>query len=317
MLKKIFIKKIILATATLFAISLLYLLPKEEKLDITSEVEYMDSAERSVIYLLNDNNYLCRTKVTISNNDINIKAKELLETLIKEGKNEDKITNGFKSIIPSDTKINNIKYENNLIKVDFSKELLNVKKDYEEKIIEAIIYTLTSINDIKQVIIYVEGEILSKLPKTGINLPSTLNRSYGINKETNIITYKDVNKVTVYYLSKNNNETYYIPVTKYVNDNREKIKIIIDELASSYMYNSNLMSFLSSNIELLQADKELDTLFLVFNEYIFTDMDTKNILEEVIYTINLSVIDNYDVKEVVYKVNNEEIYKTDLKLLEN
>lgn len=317
MLKKICIKKIILVSATLFAISLLYLLPKEEQLEIISEVEYIDNTEKSVIYLLNDNNYLCRTKVTISNNVINIKAKELLETLIKDGKNENKITNGFKSIIPSDTKINSINFENNLIKVDFSKELLNVKRDYEEKIIESIIYTLTSIDEIKQVIIYVDGEILTKLPQTGINLPSTLDRSYGINKETDITTYKDVNKVTVYYLSKNEDETYYIPVTKYMNDNREKIKIIVDELASSYMYSSNLMSFLNSNIELLAAEKELDTLFLVFNEYIFTDMDTRNILEEVIYTINLSIIDNYDVKEVVYKVNDEEIYKTDLKILEN
>lgn len=317
MLKKICIKKIILVSATLFAISLLYLIPKEEKLNITNEIEYVDSNPKSVIYLLNDKDYVCLTKVAISNNDINIKAKELLETLIVDSKNENKISNGFKAIIPSDTKINSIKYENNLIKVDFSKELLNVKKEYEEKIIESIVYTLTSIDDIKYVIIYVDGDILTKLPQTGINLPSTLDRTYGINKEVNINNYKDVNKVTVYYLSKNDDELYYVPVTKYVNDNREKIKIIIDELATSYMYNSNLMSFLNNNVELLKADKELDTLFLVFNEYIFNDMDTKSILEEVIYTINLSILDNYDVKEVVYKVNDEEIYKTDLKILEN
>ena len=35
------------------------------------------------------------------------------------------------------------------------------------------------------------------------------------------------------------------------------------------------------------------------------------------YMINLSVMDNYDVKEVVYKVNDEEICKTELKVLEN
>lgn len=317
MLKKICIKKIILVTATLFTIGLLYLLPQEEIIEPINKVEYIDDTSKSVIYLLNDSNYLCRTKVAISNNDINLKAKSLLEILIKDGAGESKINNGFKSIIPSDTKINSIKYENNVIKVNLSKELLDVKKEYEEKIVEAIIYTLTSIDEIKQVIIYVDGEILTKLPKTGINLPSTLDRSYGINKEVSIDNYKDVNKVTVYYVSKNDDESYYIPVTKYMNDSREKIKIIIDELASSYMYNSNLMSFLSSNVKLLQADKELDTLFLVFNEYIFGDMNTKSILEEVIYTINLSIIDNYDVKEVVYKVNDEEIYKTDLKILEN
>ena len=36
--------------------------------------------------------------------------------------------------------------------------------------------------------------------------------------------------VTVYYLNKNNNYFYYVPVTRMVNDDREKIKIIIDEL---------------------------------------------------------------------------------------
>ena len=317
MLKNMFKKKLILISATLFAIGLLYLIPKEEVINSELEIEYIDNSPKSVIYLLNDNNYLARTMVTISDKDINIKAKELLEILIKDGIGEDKIKNGFKSIIPSDTKINSISYENNLIKVDFSKELLNVKKEYEEKIIEAIIYTLTSIDEIKYVIIYVDGEILTKLPQTGINLPSTLDRSYGINKEVNIDNYKDVNKVTIYYGSKNDDEFYYIPVTKYLNDNREKIKIIVDELASSYMYNSNLMSFLSNNVKLLQAEKELDMLFLVFNEYIFSDMNTKSILEEVMYMINLSVMDNYDVKEVVYKVNNEEICKTELKVLEN
>jgi len=317
MLKNMFKKKLILISATLFAVGLLYLIPKEDVINSELEVEYIDNSPKSVIYLLNDNNYLSRTMVTISNNEINIKAKELLEILIKDGIGEDKIKNGFKSIIPSDTKINSISYENNLIKVDFSKELLNVKKEYEEKIIEAIIYTLTSIDEIKYVIIYVDGEILTKLPQTGINLPSTLDRSYGINKEVNIDNYKDVNKVTIYYGSKNDDEFYYIPVTKYLNDNREKIKIIVDELASSYMYNSNLMSFLSNNVKLLQAEKELDMLFLVFNEYIFSDMNTKSILEEVMYMINLSVMDNYDVKEVVYKVNNEEICKTELKVLEN
>ena len=83
------------------------------------------------------------------------------------------------------------------------------------------------------------------------------------------------------------------------------------------MYNSNLISFLSNNVKLLQTEKELDVLFLVFNEYIFGDMNTKSILEEVMYMINLSVMDNYDVKEVIYKVNDEEIYKTELKVLEN
>jgi len=319
MLKKMFIKKIILIAATSFALLLMYLVPKENNytLDTKQELTYVDNSEKSIIYLLNKNNYVCRTKVAISNNEVTVKAKELLEILIKNGKLENKIPNGFKAIIPSDTKINSISYENGLIKVDFSSSLIDVEKKYEEKVIEAIVYTLTSIEEVENVIIYIDGEILTKLPKTGINLPSTLNREFGINKEYDLKSYKDVSKVTVYYIGENNDETYYIPVTKYMNDDREKIKIIVDELASSYLYNSNLMSFLNSNTKLLATEKEIDSLFLVFNEYIFNDMNTKNILEEVIYTISLSVADNYDVKEVIFSANNEEIYKSVIKTIEN
>ena len=45
-------------------------------------------------------------------------------------------------------------------------------------------------------------------------------------------------------------------------------------------------------------------------------IEEKNILEEVIYTISLSVCDNYEVKGVVFNVENEEIYKTVLKTIE-
>ena len=42
---------------------------------------------------------------------------------------------------------------------------------------------------------------------------------------------------------------------------------------------------------------------------ILNDITSNNILEEVVYTIGLSMGDNLDVKEVVFMVENEEIYK--------
>ena len=312
MLKKMFIKKVVLIISILFTIGLLYLIPKE-KLSLKEEIEYVDNTIlTNSIYLLDENDYLVRTKIVVSTNEVISKAKELLEALIIG--RDDKIPSGFRGVIPDGTKINSISFNNGLIKVDFSKDILELKKNSGEKMIEAIIYTLTSIDEVKNIIIYVDGEILTKLPESNIILPSTLNRSFGINKEYNIDSYKGVNKVTIYYLNKDH---YYVPVTKYVNDDREKIKIIIDELSSSYIYNSNLMSYLNSNVKLLSTEQELDSLFLVFNDYIFSDMTTNNILEEVIYSISLSINDSYDIKEVVFEVDNKEIYKTTMKTLEN
>lgn len=322
MLKKISIRKLIISFSALFTLFLIYLIPNNEndknKLeDIPQELEYVNNdLITSSVFLLDSYNMLGKTEVPVSSKDIESLAKELLEVLINGGANEDRIPNGFKSILPSDTKILSLKYDKDLIKVDFSKELLNTSKEMEEKVVEAIIYTLTSINGVNKVIIYVDGNILTKLPQTKINLPSTLDRSFGINKEYDINSIKDINQVTIYYVNKNNDNYYYVPVTKYLNDDRDKIKIVIDELSGNSIYNTNLMSFLNSNAELISSEKKDDLMHLNFNEYIFSDIEEKNILEEVIYTISLSVCDNYEVKGVVFNVENEEIYKTVLKTIE-
>lgn len=316
MLKKLLKKRFILLTAILFGVFLMSLITKDNLYtlkNINEEVVYVnDQINMEKIYLMDQNNMLAMTEVGINEREIESKAKKLIEILIKDGEGESIIPSGFKSIIPSDTKINSIHYENNLIKIDFSSELMDVDEKLEEKVIEAIVFTLTSIDEVDKVIIYMNGDILNKLPKSLINLPSTLDKSYGINKEYDLETYKDVNYVTVYYINNYNDNTYYVPVTKYVNDSREKINIIVEQLASSNISNTSLMSYLNSNAKLLESEKEMDSLFLVFNEYIFNDMATKNILEEVIYTISLSVDANYNVKEVVFKVDDDEVYKQSL-----
>ena len=76
------------------------------------------------------------------------------------------------------------------------------------------------------------------------------------------------------------------------------------------------MSYLNSNAKLLATNETIDKLDLNFNQYIFNNYDEKDILEEVIYTIGLSVRDNYDVKEVNILVENEEIVKSVLKTIE-
>ena len=76
------------------------------------------------------------------------------------------------------------------------------------------------------------------------------------------------------------------------------------------------MSFLNYNTKLISYDLKDDVLTLNFNEYLFDDTNDKSILEEVIYSISLSVRDNYDVKEVVFNVDGNEITKSVLKNIE-
>lgn len=320
MIKRMFSKKIMVSTAVLFALLLVYLVPKENLYtleDIPQNLTYVEKEEQtSTIYLYDKNNMLARTSVVTSGKNIESLSKELINILIKDGPGNDKVPSGFTPVIPSETKILSIGLENTVLKINLSKEVFDVEVEDEEHIVEALVYTLTNINGVTDIIFYVEGDIVSELPKSKKQLPSTLNRAYGINKEYDLQSFNDVTSVTVYYVGSYNDEYYYVPVTKYMNTSKDKIKVIIEELASGPSYGSNLMSFLNSNTKLLATEQEVDTMFLVFNEYIFSDMDEKNILEEVLYTIELSIAENYDVKEVVFQVENEEIHKSVLKTLE-
>lgn len=314
MIKKHILKKFVITSAIIFSVFLMCLFPSSKLSNVKQELEYEDlNVNHEHIYLLDKYNYLARTSVVVYSEDIEQKAKELLYTLIKESSNENKIPSGFKSIIPSNTEIKNIEYKNNIIKVDFNSALLDVNEQMEEKVIEAIIYTLTSIDNVDKVIIYVEGKILTKLPKTKINLPSILDRNYGINKKYNLSSYKDINKVTIYYLNEYNDKYYYVPVTKYVNDNKDKLDIIIDELQGS---DNSLISFLNNNTILLNKQINGKKATLTFNDEIFDDKDNRSIKEEVKNSISLSVKENYDIDEVTIKNKDTEICKTVVKSIE-
>ena len=323
MLKKIITKKILVSTLCLIALFLIYLVPKETIYtlkDIDQEVNYVDPSENlKTVFLLDQDGMLGKTEYVsdvTDENDVNRQVTDAISVLIKDGANESKVPNGFQAIIPSNTKIISSSFEDGVYKINFSSELLDVKQDLEEKVIEAIVFTATSNKNVKQVIIYIDGDILTYLPKSKTYLPGTLDRSFGINKTFDISSTENIQSVIVYFLKEYNQEEYYVPVTKYVNDTREKVKIIIDELSSNQVYQSNLMSYLDSNTKLESATVEDDILTLNFNESILSNLEDEPILEEVIYTIALSIQDNYEVNQVSFEVKNEEICKTVLKTLD-
>lgn len=317
MLKRITIKKMLITSTALVALFLIYLIPSENTyhLEGKQNLEYVNkNIAKADVFLLSKKNLLTKVSVTVESEEEPVKrALELIEYLKESSKLESKIPSGFKPYLQEDVKVENVKLEGTTLKVEFDSNLLNIDEKLEEKMIEGIVYTLTSIEGVDRIVLYVDGKVLTKLPKSKINLPSALDRNIGINKEYSISSYKDIHKVTVYYLDSFNEDYYYVPVTKYINDDREKISIIIDELSGNISSNTNLMSFLNSNTRLMSYDREDDVLNLVFNQYIFDNVDEKSILEEVIYTICLSVKDNYDVNAVSFSVDSEEVYKSVLK----
>ena len=313
MLKKISMRKFLLSSLALFAMFLIYIIPANENtLNIKEELEYVNTnIESSPIFLMDKNSYVALTSVAVNDTNIENKARQLIKVLTIGGM-DSKIPSGFSAIIPPNTEVLSLSYENGLIKVNFSKDLLNVSEDLEEKMVESIVYTLTSIDKVDRIIIYVEGDILTKLPKTKINLPSTLDKTFGINKEFDLTSTKDITDVTIYYINQISDNYYYVPVTKYVNDDRDKASIIIDELSKNFDFNKNLMSFLNEGTALVSSTVKDGQMMLNFNEEILNNSVSEDISKETLDTISLSMGANYEIKEVVFNVGDRELYKIEV-----
>lgn len=316
MLKRMSIKKIMVSTCAIIVLLIIYILPdnsREIKLK-NNKIEYISNDIVGTIYLVDSNNYVARTSIpTCKCEGVDI-AKDLLEGLIIDGNKSDIIPNGFRSILPSGTSILNLELKDKTLTINFSKELLEVSPNEERKMIESIVYTLTSIKGIDKIKIQVDSSPLPKLPNSKEQLPEELDKNYGINKTYDLVTTNNIISYTTYYVNKYNNNEYYVPVTKYINNkDNDIIKIIIKELSSSPIYETNLMSYLNAGAVLEDYELLDSNLKLNFNELLLNDINKKNLLEEVIYTISLSM-DNYynNLETVSFYINNEEVYTVNI-----
>lgn len=304
MIKKSSIRRICVATLTLFILLIIYFFPSNDTI-IKEHLSYITKDEMP-IFLVDNSDYVARTSIVKNSSETIEQIKEIIEALTKNTKKSSYIRDGFKPIIPEGTKILDLKLEENILTINFSKELLNVVHCDEQKMIEAIIYSLTEIKDIKKIKILVEGKPLTNLPNSNKKLPEYLDKSYGINKIYNIDSIKETSKTTIYYLSKNKDYYYYVPVTKVSNEKTERVEIIIKELKSTPIYHTNLISYLAASANMTNYELLESTISLSFNNYLIANMKEEDILEEVKYSIALSIRDTYGINEVIFNIPDTE-----------
>lgn len=269
----------------------------------TSKTNYIN-VNKMNIYLPTKYHYV--SELSVSTKETNLKdiVKNKISYLTINSRESNYLPSIFNPIIPENTEVLDLTIDNDIIKINFSKELLNISEKYENSLIESIIYTLTDNKEINEVMIFVEGNLLTNLPNSNIPLPTTLNRNYGINKIYQLDNIKNSQKTTIYYLSKEDDLTYYTPITLVNNDTTPKIEIIINELKSNTINGTNLISYLEASTNLLNYEILENQINLSFNAYIFDNLEEKSINEEVKYSINQSILDNYHISKVNYLYDN-------------
>ncbi|MEG1288498.1 MAG: GerMN domain-containing protein [Bacilli bacterium] len=305
MLKRAAFRRIILASLALVILLIIYFFPDKESY-INESLSYVEKIEMP-IFLIDKMNYVARTTIVKKNEIKTDVIKEIIDALTIEGSKSSYIPNGFSAIIPKNTKLLSMDLKEGLLKLNFSKEFLDVSKEFENKLIEALIFSLTEMGEVEKIMIFIEDKQLTKLPHSNKELPNTLDKTYGINKIYNIETLKDTSKTTVYYLSKNNDVFYYVPVTEVSNEHIERVEIIIKNLKTTPIYHTNLISYLTASANLLSYQLLENSISLSFNNKILANIEEKDILEEVKYSISLSLRDTYGINTVIFNVDNEKI----------
>ena len=297
MLKKNALRRICISTFSLFIVLLLCIFPNNE----TSYPEEIISINELTmpLYIKDQNGYVARTNI-IKKKDNDIEY--IINLLTKGSLYENYLPVNFEPLIPENTKLLNYSLNDKVLKLNFSKEFLLVKENDEEKMIESLIYSLCELESIDKILIYVENKKLNELPNSKVKLPVSLDKSYGINKVYDIKSFKNVTKTTIYYASKTDDLTYYIPITKITNNDANAVEIIVKELKTSPIYESNLISFLNASYELKNYEIMENSVNMSFNNKILLNLNDENITEKVKYTLSLSIRDTLG-KDVSIKIN--------------
>lgn len=312
MLRKKALRKIFITSLSVFILTIVYLIPytSEKVKEVGLEVEYTTGMYTNTIYLLNNDNFLVKSKILLDKKTTTEKVKQIVDTLTNNKTNF--IPAGLSSLLNKDVVLKDVKVYEDIVHLNFNKNFLNLEKDKTEKTIEALLFSITDLDGINGICIKVEDKVLEEL--NGIKLSPVLTRKFGVNKSYDIKNRDNIDKVVLYYLTKIEDNTYYVPITKYINNKEDKIEVIIKNLTSNYIYEPNLISVLNQNAKLLNYEINSDMVILNFDDSIYTK--DKEIAEEVFYTLGYSIYDNYNIKTVMYKVNGKEIEKKSIKELE-
>lgn len=263
----------------------------EKVLRTNVEIKNIEEVPKTEVYLLSDNNYLVRANIYLESNSIEEKTKKIIEYIKINNKNLPQGLNGY---LIDNVTVNKVNIEDNNLRISFSNEFLNIKN--KDLVISGLVYSLTKLPNIETIEVLVEDSYLE-------NYNYKLNKDIGINKEYLLNDRSDIKQVTIYYYTEINNIDYLTPVTKYINDEREKVEIIIDELSNNVP--DYLVGYLNDKTKLVDFKEDNSIMVLNFDKEF---KSSNNIINQ--KTTNLiaeSIFENYDLNFVFFQENSKKI----------
>ncbi|PWW19692.1 germination protein M [Cytobacillus oceanisediminis] len=257
------------------------------------------------LYLIDKNGYV--VPQTLELPKTNSVATQALEYLVENGPVTDLLPNDFRAVLPADTKVS-VNIKDKVATVDFSKEFQEYAPEDEMKILESVTWTLTQFDSIDKVKLTLNGHELKEMPVNGTPIAASLSRTNGINMDTaEVVDITNTKPVTVYYLGGDEENYYYVPVTKRVSNKMDNnVEAVVNELVKGPNYASKLVTDFLPDVQLLEDPKVEDgKVTLNFNENVFSSFEEKIISQHLLNALVLSLTEQKGIESVAVTVDGK------------
>ncbi|QED48836.1 GerMN domain-containing protein [Cytobacillus dafuensis] len=233
-------------------------------------------------------------------------AKQALEYLVKDGPVTGMLPNDFEAVLPADTTLS-VDIKDKVAMVNFSKEFKDYQAEEEMRILQSVTWTLTQFDSVDKVKFQMNGHDLKEMPVKGSPIGEGYSRANGINLDTtDVVDILNTKPVTVYYIGGNEDDYYYVPVTKRVsNKESNNLQAAVNELVKGPSYDTNLDSDFLADVRLLEDPKvdENGKVTLNFNEAIYSSSSEEKIISKhLLNALVLSLTEQKGIESVAITV---------------
>ncbi|MFC6331627.1 GerMN domain-containing protein [Paenibacillus septentrionalis] len=266
-----------------------------------------EGALQYTVYLQDKNGYLAPVTLPMAIAEEEDPAMKMLEVMVDQGMYAGSLPVDFRAMIPQGTEILSYELtENGTAVVNFSEPFVDYNSLDERSIVEAITWTLTSLEGVNGVEIQVNGEKLEEMPVAQFPLDQTLTRAIGINIEiAEGVNYSYAAPVTLYFSAMtSNDEEYFVPVTRMINRSESSQAIAaIEELIQGPMDSKSLIPVILPNVEVTGIEE--------YDGVVHIDLQDESyepghfVPSELLNAVILSVAENTGVQSVQVRVNGD------------
>lgn len=278
----------------------------------TAQTAAQGDQTQMTVYLKDDNGMLAPVTVQAALGGGEKAGQKALEMMVDGGPYANELPEGFQAVLPKGTQVKgfNIVADQKMAIVDFSKAFEDYNAADERHMVEAVTWTLTGMEGIQKVQIWLEGQKLNEMPVDGMPIDQPLTRAVGINLEAadGVNNYSQTTPVTLYFSAVTpNDQMYYVPVTRLVNRSDNRAKAAIQQMISGPSDSRQLTAVMTPDVIVNSVTKKDDvvTIDLQDNSYQEGQQEPAEMLQAIV----LALTENTGATKVQIKLNG----KTDIK----